>query len=363
MKLKVAVVGGGNWGTTIGKLVAEKIDQIVFEKTVILYIHDREIKFKDQKMLMSHAINFYKENPIYLPTIKLPENLQATADLSELQCIDVFIFCLPVEYINTISKLIIKSGAVGINLSKGLIELGSNLVTPSEYISEIFNIKCCSLMGPNIANEIAVKGLSETTIGFHTENQKKLFQTLFTKKYFRPKFINYTPIMEIYGAIKNVISISLGIIDQLTAKNYKSTHFRITSNTKGMVLRLGINEMIRFAELKEKKLSCNIFMESCGIGDLIVSSTSGRNYKSGKILADYLINKEKNPKNGDLNEFLQSQFNCQHLQGLITVKTFYKYILKNGNITEFPLITAIYKICNENLEIDEFITIISTLKM
>lgn len=57
------------------------------------------------------------------------------------------------------------------------------------------------------------------------------------------------------------------------------------SNTKAAVIRLGIMEMIDFAEKFFPGGSRETFLESCGVADVITSSYGGRNRKVGEAFA------------------------------------------------------------------------------
>jgi glycerol-3-phosphate dehydrogenase (NAD+) len=160
---RIFIVGNGNWGTTIAKVIAENVTKSkLFENEVLLYVHD-EI-YENQKL--SEIINQKHSNPIYLPGIKLPDNIKAVTDLSLADQSDIIIICIPHQFIGIIKDIKPKSGCFAINLSKGFIMEGNELLMPSEYISRILKIECCCLMGANIAAEVALEKLCECTIGF-----------------------------------------------------------------------------------------------------------------------------------------------------------------------------------------------------
>lgn len=77
--LKVTVLGAGNFGTVVAKLVAENASRnLRFNSTVQLWTHQEILAGGN---LLSDVINHSHENKIYLPGILLPRNIVAEPDL------------------------------------------------------------------------------------------------------------------------------------------------------------------------------------------------------------------------------------------------------------------------------------------
>ena len=68
MRLKVGLLGGGSWGTTVASVVSRNAP-------ITLWARDAETV---------DGINADNENHKYLPGIKLPPALRATNDLAEV---------------------------------------------------------------------------------------------------------------------------------------------------------------------------------------------------------------------------------------------------------------------------------------
>jgi len=93
-KHKVTIVGSGNWGTTMAKLVAENVKEhpSLFEETVQMWVFEEDYTFSkdsphysgsDKPEKLSQIINKVHENVKYLPNIKLPSNVVANPDLPD----------------------------------------------------------------------------------------------------------------------------------------------------------------------------------------------------------------------------------------------------------------------------------------
>ncbi|KRZ99062.1 uncharacterized protein AC631_05188, partial [Debaryomyces fabryi] len=76
---KVAVIGSGNWGTTIAKVLAENTAEKsdIFAKQVDMWVFQEKIDGTN----LTDIINTKHENVKYLPGVTLPENLHAEPDI------------------------------------------------------------------------------------------------------------------------------------------------------------------------------------------------------------------------------------------------------------------------------------------
>jgi len=138
-------------------------------------------------------------------------------------------------------------------------------------------------------------------------------------------------IIEMLGAIKNVISMLAGVAEGLKAG----------FNTRAAVLRLGFREMINFCRLYKKESTPDIYLESCGIADLIASSLGGRNYNGAKKMAE---------TNKSLKDIEKEDLNGQSLQGPDTAKEVYRFLQAKTLLDQFPLFRDAHLICEQKIE-------------
>ncbi|MCX7724743.1 MAG: NAD(P)-dependent glycerol-3-phosphate dehydrogenase [Thermodesulfovibrio sp.] len=254
----IAVIGAGSWGTTLASLLAKK----GFD--VIIWAREKEI---------AETINSQKENPLYLPNIKLPESLISTDDIFEAVKKARFIVnVVPTQYIRSVFNPLqnkLNNEIIIVSASKG-IEKGS-LKTPSMILEEITNKKVYVLSGPTFAIEVAQEKPTAVTISGTEKRERLLLQEIFSTPYFRV-YEHDDPIgAEIGGAIKNVIAIASGICDALGFGN----------NARASLITRGLHEMMKLGKkMGAKEIT---FSGLSGIGDLLLTCTSSlsRNYTVG----------------------------------------------------------------------------------
>ncbi|MEO6703538.1 MAG: NAD(P)-binding domain-containing protein, partial [Jatrophihabitantaceae bacterium] len=79
--MRAAVLGSGSWGTAFAKVLADSGTETVMWA---------------RRPELADAINDRHENPDYLPGVRLPDSLRATADPAEaLAGVDLVAFVIP----------------------------------------------------------------------------------------------------------------------------------------------------------------------------------------------------------------------------------------------------------------------------
>ena len=117
---KVCIVGSGNWGSAIAKLVGFNAERLPdkFQREVSMWVFQEEVNGRK----LTEIINTDHENIKYLPGRTLPKNLIAIPDINDAAAeADILIFVLPHQFIKkACEKLVgkLKPGAVGLSLVK-----------------------------------------------------------------------------------------------------------------------------------------------------------------------------------------------------------------------------------------------------
>ncbi|XP_059702825.1 glycerol-3-phosphate dehydrogenase 1-like protein [Haemorhous mexicanus] len=337
--LKVCIVGSGNWGSAVAKIVGNNVKKLQkFAPTVNMWVFEENIDGRK----LTDIINTDHENIKYLPGYKLPDNVVAIPNLCEaVQDADLLVFVLPHQFIRKVCDEItgqVPSKALGITLIKGIDQGPEGLKLISDIIREKMGIDISVLMGANIANEVAADKFCETTIGCKNLENGLLFKELLQTPNFRITVVDDADAVEVCGALKNVVAVGAGFCDGLCYGD----------NTKAAVIRLGLMEMIAFAKIFCKgQVSTATFLESCGIADLITTCYAGRN----RLVAEAFVKTGKS-----IEELEQEMLNGQKLQGPQTSAEVHQILKQKEMLDKFPLFTAVYEICYEGRPVTDIIS-------
>ena len=258
---KVAVLGGGSFGTVLANLAASN------DYKVSLWVRDAEQALR---------INSEGANTSYHPELKLSDNIQATEDLNEVMKDASIIFIATPSIIfeqimNRISELIDNKPYV-ISCTKGILE------NPFRSMTDVIKYKIKNdvgvLSGPNLAKEIAQNKIAGTVIASNNEDLIKLVKDTLSSKTFKIFSSNDIQGVELGGALKNIYAIICGLADSL----------EVGENALGLILTRSMAEMSRFAVAKGANPVT--FLGLSGMGDLVATCTStlSRNYQLGHNL-------------------------------------------------------------------------------
>ncbi|XP_062394339.1 glycerol-3-phosphate dehydrogenase 1-like protein isoform X2 [Sardina pilchardus] len=337
--LKVCIVGSGNWGSAIARIIGNNAKSLPrFASTVKMWVFEENINGKK----LTEIINTDHENVKYLPGYKLPENVAVPQLRDAADGADLLVFVVPHQFIRKLCDEMVgcvSERARGITLIKGIDEGPEGLKLISDIIREKMGIDMSVLMGANIANEVAAEKFCETTIGSKIMENGLLFKELLQTPNFRITVVEDADTVELCGALKNIVAVGAGFCDGLQCGD----------NTKAAVIRLGLMEMIAFAKLfsKDGTVSSATFLESCGVADLITTCYGGRNRKVAEAFA----------KTGkSIEELEKEMLNGQKLQGPLTSAEVHHILKQKELVDKFPLFTAVYKICFEGKPVQEMIT-------
>jgi glycerol-3-phosphate dehydrogenase (NAD+) len=333
-KKRVCLLGSGNWGSAVAKILgtnAAKYD--TFETEVRMWVYEEEVEVDGEKRKLTEVINQRHENVKYLPGISLPENIIAEPDVKKAaEGAHILVWVLPHQFVGRTAagiKDVVAEGCVSCSLVKGGIDIKpEGMELCSEVIFKEFNHPVSVLMGANLANEVALGQFAEATLG-STDATGPILQTLFDTPTFRVRQVQAVEAVELCGAVKNIVALAAGFVDGLDMGN----------NTKAAVMRIGLQETETFIQHFFPAQSTPL-LESCGVADLVTTCFGGRNRKCAEAFAR-AGGKRK------WEEIEAELLNGQKLQGPMTSAELMPVIKANKLEKKLPLLCAVHAISFE----------------
>jgi glycerol-3-phosphate dehydrogenase (NAD(P)+) len=249
MRLKVGLLGGGSWGTTVASVVSRNAP-------ITLWARDAETV---------DDINTHRENRKYLPGIALPPILRATNDMAEVVAgADVLVMGVPSHSFRAVleeARNHLRPWVPVISLTKGL-ELASGK-RMTELIEEVLpGHPVGVLTGPNLAREIMTGQAAASVLSMEDEIVVRALQPVFHSGLFRVYTNTDLLGCELGGVLKNIIAIAVGMGDGLGAGD----------NTRSALMTRGLSEITRLGVAMGGR--AETFAGLTGMGDLIATCTS-----------------------------------------------------------------------------------------
>ena len=249
--LKVGLLGGGSWGTTVAALVARNAPATLWAR------NPETVR----------EINQQHSNETYLPGARLPEKLQATADIGEAVAgADVIVMGIPSQNFRSVLQEVrehIRPWVPVISLTKGL-ELDTRM-RMTEIIAEVLpGHPVGVLTGPNLAREIMAGQAAASVIAMEDAIIVRELQCLFSSGLFRVYTNTDVVGCELGGVLKNIIAIAVGMGDGLGAGD----------NTRAALITRGLAEITRLGCAMGGR--AETFSGLAGMGDMIATCTSAQ---------------------------------------------------------------------------------------
>ncbi|MGA1846413.1 NAD(P)H-dependent glycerol-3-phosphate dehydrogenase [Deferribacter abyssi] len=309
MQEKIAVIGGGSWGTALANLLSDNNHE------VYLYVLEEELK---------ESINKYNENTIFLKGVKLNKRLKCYLFDEYKGNFDKILWAVPTQFTRE-TLLKFKKDLVDKHIivaTKGIEITYKKFV--HEIFEEIISVKLSVLSGPSFAKEVAMKKPTAVSIASFDNKEARLWQRIFSNEYFRCYTLKDVVGVEVGGAMKNVIAIATGISDGLGFGN----------NARAGIITRGLREITRLGLKIGGELET--FMGLSGMGDLVLTCTGelSRNRSVGIRLG-------KGEKIDDIIESMK-----MIAEGVYTVKAAYE--LSKDLEIEMPITEEVYKIIYES---------------
>lgn len=317
--MKVSVIGGGAWGTTLAQSLRDNgHDVLIYE------INDKYI----------NEINNNHVHPIFKN--ELDENILASNNLAEVIAFsNYYLLAVPTKFMRSVlkdmAKLITKK-SVFINVSKGIepntLKRVSEIVT--EEIEPEYLEGFVVLTGPSHAEEVIERKLTLLVSASDNKDLAKEVQELFANdKYLRIYTSDDLIGSEVGGAAKNAIAVISGAC----------TGLGLGENARAAVITRGVLEIVRVVDFMGGKRETAFGLT--GVGDLIVTASSeqSRNFQGGKKLGLGMTVEEIYANSS------------QTIEGFRTIYAL-DGLSKKFNI-ELPMINMAYEILEGNLTTKE----------
>jgi glycerol-3-phosphate dehydrogenase (NAD(P)+) len=322
---KVAVVGGGSWGTAIVSLVAKNIN--------VLWWVRRE-----------NQINQIKKkgrNTRYLPNCKLnTSNIQLTHEKKLIFSADLIIVATPSEFLADIFSLESKQldNKIIVSAVKGVIPQINQ--TPQQYFKQLNStITYGVISGPCHAEEVALLKKSYLTFSSPSKNVVNYLSEIFNSDYINIKLSNDVIGTELAAILKNVYALATGICSGLGYGD----------NFLAVLITASTNELKRvlFAlDPKERVIS-----QSAYLGDLLVTcySLHSRNRRFGNYIGKgYSVESTKSVMN-------------MVAEGYNATACVYQLLSEQNMLDNIPIISSTYNILYNEHEPEKEMEILSNI--
>ncbi|MCH8551303.1 MAG: NAD(P)H-dependent glycerol-3-phosphate dehydrogenase [Natronospirillum sp.] len=314
--MKIAVLGGGSFGTVVANIAATR------GASVSLWMRSE----KQLQDILETGINTR-----YVPKYPLHERLTPTNDLPAAvhDAAIVFVAVPSKAFRVVVSSAVPHLGpdTALVSLTKGIEPEGFKLM--SEVLKELVPQHPIGVIsGPNLAKEIAQGHLAGTVVASQSEALRNQVHDLLSDRTFRVYTNPDVYGVELAGALKNIYAIASGMAAALG----------MGENSRALLLTRSLAEMSRFAA----KLGANplTFIGLAGVGDLVVTCTSplSRNFRIGQAIGQGYSLKQAVKQLGETAE------------GVNTLRVVKEKADELG--VYMPLVEGLYAVVHDNQDVD-----------
>lgn len=315
---KVAVLGGGSFGTVLANLAASN------GYKVSLWVRDSEQALR---------INSEGANTSYHPELKLSENILASENLNEVvkDAAVVFIATPSIVFEQIVNRLSqsMEDDAYLISCTKGILDNPFRLL--SEVILSRMKNSVGVLSGPNLAKEIAENKVAGTVIASDNEELLDVVKSILSSKTFKIFSSSDIKGVELAGSLKNIYAIICGMAESLN----------VGENAIGLILTRSMAEMSRFSVAKGANPVT--FLGLSGMGDLVATCMSNlsRNYQLGLNLGKGMTLSQAKVQVGQVAEGIRTLEVIRNESKRLDIK--------------MPLVESMYNIIKKNASPDSLI--------
>ena len=246
---KVAVIGGGAWGTALAHVLSLQ------GLAVTIWAHEAETV---------RDIEEHRANAVFLPGISLAQDLKATTDFADLADTELCLLVPPAQHLGAIAARLkphLPDATPWVICSKGIEQTSGRLL--GEVLADVVpGATIAALSGPSFASDVA-RGLpAALTVACADESVGEAIARALGSQSLRLYWTRDLVGVQLGGAIKNVLAIAAGIVDgkQLGA----SAHAALVTR--------GFAEMHRFAAAFNAEPQTMAGL--AGLGDLLLTCGS-----------------------------------------------------------------------------------------
>ncbi len=312
---RIAVLGGGAWGTALALTCARAGRQ------VMLWEHEPD----------NAASLEQKRESRFLPGVRLDNGIKVTRDLAETASSNAVLVVVPAQAMRSVITSLAKSNVERMPLiacAKG-IEHGTH-----KFMTEII-AECAPkalpaiLSGPSFAADVA-RGLPTAVTIAATDGKVALnVAHALNAGTFRPYHSTDVRGVELGGATKNVLAIAAGIV---TGKG-------LGASASAALTTRGFAELVRFG--KACGARTETIMGLSGLGDLILTcgTPQSRNFSCGVALG-----KGEKPETAAHGKLAEGVFTAPVLLEMAREKN-----------VEMPISTAVAAVLAGKMRVDEAI--------
>ena len=320
--LKVAVIGGGSFGTALAKIFSENLGHCSW------WMHNSDSAL--------HVMR-YHHNPRYLSSVGFqPDTISVYTDVSDCaREADIIVLAVPSAFIKEVladlSPELLKNKIIATTI-KGIIP-DENMIV-GRYLNEVLGVpeeQIVVITGPCHAEEIALERLSFLTVAARDKKVAKMMVNCLECHY-----VKCTWSADLYGTeyaavMKNIYAIAAGIASGLGYGD----------NFQSVLISNAIREMKRYlGRIYKMKRNIN---QSAYLGDLLVTAYSdhSRNKRFGHRLGQGMT--------------VEETFKAEKMiaEGAYAVKPVYLMAKSQKKTLRTPIIDAVYKVVEKGASATE----------
>jgi glycerol-3-phosphate dehydrogenase (NAD(P)+) len=281
---RIAILGAGNLGTTLGVVLGGGVPGIRAGKS-------RNVALWTIETDVAREIRERRLNTKYLPDVSLPRALVVVTDLTEaLAGADVILFTVPSGVVRDVAKQVagalaaarpaggtVLSPPVLVSASKGL-EAGTHLRMSQVIASECpaaVRERVLAVSGPSVAHELSRGMPTAVVLACPDLKLARAVRRVLQTPILRLDVSRDLPGVELGGVLKNAYALLLGLCDGLG----------LGLNTKATLLARALPELARLGVALGGRRATLYGL--AGLGDLVGTGLSdfSRNRRMGEELA------------------------------------------------------------------------------